>query len=55
MDIYSLLSASAGIVLIVVFSVLAARAEGEASRKCSREAACRQDQEQITTGKAHTR
>ena len=55
MDIYNVLLAIIGVVIIAMFSTLATRAEKAMWRKCRRRHCCRRLQEQITTGKAHCR
>lgn len=55
MDIYNVLLAIIGVVIVAMFSTLATRAEKAMWRKCRRRHCCRRFQEQITMGKAHCR
>ena len=55
MNDYSVIFVVIGILVIAVFSVLAARADEAFWRKCRRRDSCLQTQREITEGKSHTR
>jgi len=55
MNDYSLMFGVIGLLIIAVFSVLAAGAEEALWRKCRRRESCLQMQHQITLGRSHTR
>ena len=55
MDIYNVLLAIIGVIIIALFSTLATRAEQAMWRKCRSRRCCRRLQEQIAMGKAHCR
>ena len=55
MNDYSLIFAVIGLLIIAAFSILAARAEEAFWSKCRRRESCPQTQQQITSGKSHTR
>ena len=55
MNEYSLIFAVIGLLVIAASSVLAARAEETLWSKCRRRESCPRTQEQITSGKSHTR
>jgi len=55
MNEVSLIFAVIGLLVIGAFSVLSARAEETFWSKCRRKESCPRTQEQITSGKSHTR